>query len=164
MGFGHAILLIEAHGNRIIDLKIPGCRPCLSPDGKHIAWGSGDHELNVAPINLDADTPSVGPWSLHITDAANKIYHIDWSPDCRFVVFSRGPEGDGDLSKKGSFRAACEIVGVYAAGWNIYAVSAERTGSLDLQKANDTELVQLTTNGNSNKEPAWFRPGGALKE
>ena len=45
MGFSHAILLIEAHGPRIINLKIPGCRPCLSPDGRHIAWGAGDHEL-----------------------------------------------------------------------------------------------------------------------
>jgi hypothetical protein len=80
------------------------------------------------------------------------------------VAFSRGPEGDGDLSKKGSFQAACEIVGVYAAGWNIYAVSAERTGSIDLQKASAEDLAQLTTSGNSNKEPAWFRPGRAVKE
>ena len=47
--------LIEAHGDRIIDLKIPGCRPTISPDGKHIAWGSGDHELDTAP--LDTNTP-----------------------------------------------------------------------------------------------------------
>ena len=40
MGYDHAILLIEAHGNKIINLKVPGCRPCLSPDGKQIAWAS----------------------------------------------------------------------------------------------------------------------------
>ncbi len=157
MGFGHAMLLIEAHGSRIIDLKIPGCRPCISPDGKHIAWGSGDHELDVAPISLDAETPSVGPWSLRIADAHNKVYHIDWSPDCKYVAFSRGPEGEGDLSKKGSFQAACEIVGVYAGDWNIFAVSAERTGKIDLLTATDADVAQLTTNGASNKEPAWFR-------
>ena len=33
MGLSHAIVLIEATGNRIINLNIPGCRPCLSPDG-----------------------------------------------------------------------------------------------------------------------------------
>src|SRR5947209_2602883 len=33
MGVGHAVLLIEAHGNQILNLKVPGCRPCLSPDG-----------------------------------------------------------------------------------------------------------------------------------
>ena len=38
MGFDHTILLIEAHGNKIIDLKIPGCRPRFSPDGKQVAW------------------------------------------------------------------------------------------------------------------------------
>ncbi|HEV7926344.1 MAG TPA: hypothetical protein VGR14_13370, partial [Verrucomicrobiae bacterium] len=37
MGYDHTILLIEAHGNKIIDLKIPGCRPRFSPDGKQIA-------------------------------------------------------------------------------------------------------------------------------
>ncbi len=159
MGFGHTILLIEAHGKRIIDLKIPGCRPRLSSDDRHIAWGPGDHELALAPINLDSDNPTVGPWSLHITDDKNKIYHIDWSPDSRFVAFSRGPEGEGDLTKKGTFEAACEIVGVYAGGWNLYAVSAARTGTLDLQKATGSDVVQLTTNGDSNKQPKWFRPG-----
>jgi len=158
MGYGHTILLIEAHGNRILDLKIPGCRPRLSPDNRHIAWGSGDHELDIAPINLDSSNPSVGPWSLRITDDRNKIYHIDWSPDSRFVAFSRGPEGQGDLSKRGSFQAACEIVGVYAGGWNVYATSAERTGTLDLQHATDSDVAQLTTNGSSNKQPKWFRP------
>jgi dipeptidyl aminopeptidase/acylaminoacyl peptidase len=159
MGFGHAILLIEAQGDRIIDLKIPGCRPRLSRDNQHIAWGPGDHELALAPLDLDAPTPAVGPWSLHITDEKNKIYHIDWSPDGRYVAFSRGPEGEGDLSKQGSFTAACEIVGVYATGWNIYAVSAKRTGTIDLQKATDADFAQLTTNGDSNKQPKWFRPG-----
>ncbi len=159
MGFGHTILLIEAHGDRIIDLKIPGCRPRLSPDNKHIAWGPGDHELAVAPIDLDSDNPAVGPWSLQITDERNKIYHINWSPDSRFVAFSRGPDGEGDLSKKGSFEAACEIVGVYAKDWNLYAVSAERTGTIDLQQATDADVTQLTTNGCSNKQPAWFRAG-----
>jgi dipeptidyl aminopeptidase/acylaminoacyl peptidase len=164
MGFGHTILLIEAHGDRIIDLKIPGCRPRLSADNRHIAWGPGDHELALAPIDLDSDNPTVGTWSLHITDEKNKIYHIDWSPDGRYVAFSRGPEGEGDLSKQGTFQAACEIVGVYAGGWNIYAVSAKRTGTLDLQTATDADYVQLTSNGNSNKQPKWFRPGRPGRE
>ena len=156
MGFGHAILLIEAKGERIIDLKIPGCRPRLAPDGKHIAWGAGDHELAVAPINLDAETPAVGPYSMTIVDKLNKIYHINWSVDSKYVAFSRGPDGEGDLSKKGSFQAACEIIGVYAGDWNIYATSATRSGTLDLQKASDADFAQLTSNGASNKQPAWI--------
>lgn len=164
MGFEHAILLIEAHGDRIINLKIPGCRPCISPDGKHIAWGAGDHELALAPISLDAQTPTVGEWNLRIKDEKNKIYHIDWSPDSRFVSFSRGPDGEGDISKPGTFQAACEIVGVYAQDWNIYAASAEHQGTLDVSKAGEAELVQITTNGSSNKEPAWFAAHAAKKE
>jgi Tol biopolymer transport system component len=159
MGFSHSILLIEAHGDKIINLKIPGCRPCLSPDGKQIAWGPGDHEIAAAPIDLDSDEPSVGPWRVRIKDEKNKIYHVDWSPDSHFLSISRGPEGEGDLSKPGTFTAACEIVGVYAGGWNIIAVSAERNGILDLQTATDADFAWLTTNGCSNKESDWFVSG-----
>jgi formylglycine-generating enzyme required for sulfatase activity len=157
MGFKHGILLIEARGNKIINLNIPGCRPCFSPDGKQIAWGAGDHKIAAAPINLDADAPSVGPWRLTIKDETNKIYHVDWSPDSRFLCFSRGPNGKGDPTKPGTFAAACEIVGVHAAGWDLGVVSAERDGELDLKTASDVDFIMLTTNGCSNKEPSWFR-------
>ena len=160
MGVDHAILLIEARGPKIINLKIPGCRPCLSPDGKQIAWGPGDHEIATAPIDLDSDDPKVGPWRVRVKDDKDKIYHVDWSPDSRFLSISRGPEGEGDMSKPGTFHAACEIVGIYAGGWDILAVSAERNGVLDLNKATDAEFTMLTTNGASNKESAWFRPRG----
>jgi Tol biopolymer transport system component len=157
MGVDHGILLIQADGPKIINLKIPGCRPCLSPDGRQIAWGAGDHELAAAPIDLSAENPAVGEWRVRIKDETNKIYHVDWSPDSRFLSFSRGPEGEGDLTKPGTFQAACEIVGVHAAGWNICAVSAENAGVMDLNDAASTNFCVLTTNGWSNKEPAWFR-------
>jgi hypothetical protein len=164
MGVGHGILLFEAQGDRILNLKIPGCRPCLSPDGKQVAWGAGDHEIAVAPIDTTAETPVVGAWRLHIKDETNKIYHIDWSPDSRFLCFSRGPDGEGDLTKRGTFQAACEIVGVYAKNWNLCAVSAQRDGTIDLNAATDADFAMLTTNGCSNKEPAWFRPQGKAPE
>ena len=158
MGVDHAILLIERRGNKIINLKIPGCRPCISPDGKQIAWGPGDHEIATAPINLDSDNPSVSERRVRIIDEKEKIYHVDWSPDSRFLSISRGPEGEGDLSKPGTFSAACEIVGIYAPGWDLIAVSAERNGVLDLNQATDADFAKLTTNGLSNKESAWFWP------
>src|SRR5512133_1364811 len=130
MGFDHAILAIEAHGTNIINLKIPGCRPCLNPDGTQVAWGAGDHEIAAAPINLESGLPAVGDWRVRIKDETNKIYHVDWSPDSRFLSFSRGPDGEGDLSKPGTFKAACEIVGVYAGGWDLIAVSAQKDGTL----------------------------------
>ena len=42
MGCGHGILAIEAHGQGVYNLDIPGCRPDISPDGKKIAWGADD--------------------------------------------------------------------------------------------------------------------------
>ena len=158
MGVSHGIMLIEAHGDKIINLKIPGCRPCFSPDGKQIAWGPGDHEIATAPINLDSSSPAVGERRVRIKDEKNKIYHVDWSPDSRFLCLSRGPDGKGDLTKPGTFQSACEIVGVHAPGWNLFAVSAERAGILDLNHATDADFTMLTTNGCSNKESAWFQP------
>ncbi|MBI3878451.1 MAG: PD40 domain-containing protein [Verrucomicrobia bacterium] len=159
MGVGHGMMLIEARGDKIINLKIPGCRPCFSPDGKQIAWGPGDHEIAAAPINLDSDSPSVGERRVRITeDKANKIYHVDWSPDSRFLCISHGPDGKGDPTRTGSFQGACEMVGVVAPGWNLLAVSAERDGVLDLTHATDADFTMLTTNGLSNKESSWFLP------
>lgn len=161
MGVDHGILLIEANGTNIINLKIPGCRPCFSPDGKQLAWGSGDHEIAVAPIDTESAQPRIGKWRLRIQDHTNETYHVDWSPDSRFLSLSRGPASKGDPTKPGTFMSACEIVGVYAPGWNLCAVSAEKEGVVDLQKAGAEVFTMLTTNGWSNKESAWFRAGGA---
>ena len=159
MGVDHGILLIQADGDRILNLRIPGCRPRISPDGKQIAWGSGDHEIDVAPLDTTAETPVVGSWRLRIKDDTNKIYHVAWSPDSRFLCFSRGPDGEGDLTKRYTYEAACEIVGVYARDWNICAVPAEHSGTIHLNAASDADFTMLTTNGCSNKQPVWFRSG-----
>lgn len=156
MGLEHSILLIEAAGTNIIDLKIPGCRPTFSPDGTKLAWGAEDHDIALAPIDLTAERPKIEKWSLTIHDPVNETYHVDWSPDSRFVSFSRGPASRGDPDKAGTFLSACEIVGVYAKDWNICVVPADLTGTLDLDKATAKDLFELTTNGLSNKESAWF--------
>ncbi|HEY3864080.1 MAG TPA: hypothetical protein VGO59_19600 [Verrucomicrobiae bacterium] len=160
MGFSHTILLIEAHGDKIIDLKIPGCRPRFSPDGKQLGWGASDNEIAVGQIDTGSDDPQITSWGVRIKDASNKIYHTRWSPDSQFISFSRGPDGEGDLTKAGTFQAACEIMGVYAPGWNIGVVSAERTNMVDLNAATAADFTMLTTNGLSNKESTWFRPRG----
>ena len=159
MGIDHAILLIEARGTNIINLKIHGCRPCFSPDAKQVAWGAGDFELAAADIDLSEERPHIGKWNVRIRDVKpTKIYHIDWSPDGQFLAFSRGPDGGGDPTKPGTHQAAAEVHGVYAAGWNICAVKVDRAAHLRLPEATEADFCQLTTNGFSNKEPAWFRP------
>jgi dipeptidyl aminopeptidase/acylaminoacyl peptidase len=159
MGFDHAILLIEARGTNIINLKIHGCRPTFSPDAKQVAWGAGDRELAAADIDLDAEQPHIGKWNVRIWDAKpNKIYHIDWSPDGQFLAFSRGPDSGGDPTKPGTHMAAAEVHGVYAPGWNIAAVKVDRVENFRLSEATEADFCLLNTNGFSNKEPAWFRP------
>jgi hypothetical protein len=37
-------------------------------------------------------------------------------------------------------------------------VKADRAANLNLEQATEADLFVLTTNGFSNKEPAWFRP------
>lgn len=163
MGLSHAILAIERYGTNIINLNIPGCRPCVSPDGNQLAWGAGDHSIAVAPLNWNPEGPSVGPWRINIKDKTNEIYHVDWSPDSRFLSLSRGPASKGDPNKPGTFMAACEIVGVFAPGWNLCAVSADKNGTVDLNSPTG-DFTMLTTNGLSNKESAWFWPRGKAKE
>ena len=158
MGHRHTNLLIEANGSKIIDLGIDGCRPTFSPDGKHIAWGAGDHELAVVPIDIDSDNPKLGKKVFQVFDKQNKIYHVDWSPNGRVLSFCRGPNGKGDLTKPGTYAAACEIVGVHAKGWDIFAVQVAKGGSVTIGHKPVYEWMSLTRNGHSNKESDWFLP------
>ena len=160
MGYRHTNLLIEANGSKVIDLGIGGRRPTFSPDGKHIAGGAGDHELAVVPIDIDSDHPKLGKKVFQVFDKQNKIYHVDWSPDGRFLSFSRGPNGKGDITKPGTYEAACEIVGVHAKGWDIFAVQVARGRSVTIGHKSVNDYHPLTRNGQSNKESDWFLPQG----
>ena len=57
MGFSHTILAIEADGDKVFDLKLEGCRPNISPDGKKVCWGHGDYCAGVADLDLSGPTP-----------------------------------------------------------------------------------------------------------
>lgn len=141
MGYKHGILAIEVNGTGVFNLEIPGCRPDVSPDGKKVAWGASDWDLFVGDLDFSGPRPRVVNSRPVVTSAKPiKIYHIDWSPDGRYVTFSRGPEKPKSLKD-----LAPEMVGIIAEGWNICVADATRKNRWAI----------LTTDGKSNKEPDW---------
>lgn len=139
MGFTHGILAIQAQGPQVFNLKIPGCRPDVSPDGKRIAWASGDYSLAIGELDFSGPEPRVvNPHDILVSPKPMKIQHIDWSPDGRYVAFSRGPY------KKG-LGLAPSLVGIQAPGWDICVGDPSTTN----------RWVTITTDGKSNKEADW---------
>ncbi len=139
MGFKHAILAIEADGMKVFNLGIRGCRPDISPDGKRAAWGSSDWTLSVADLDLSGSVPKVTNARKVVTsEKPVMIYHIDWSPDGKYVTYTHGP-----VVKRLGMHPA--IVGIKAEGWNICVA--------DLSKTN--RCVEITSDGKCNKEPDW---------
>ena len=139
MGYRHAILAIEAEGTKVYNLEIPGCRPDVSPDGKRVAWGASDWALCVADLDLTGPQPKVvNARDVVTSKEPMEIYHVDWSPDGKYLAFSRGP-------KKKIMGQIPELVGVRAEGWDICVADARATN----------RWMAVTTDGHSNKEPDW---------
>lgn len=130
-------VLFRADDTGIQSLSISGCRPDISPDGSSIAWGRTDHELRIGTFYPTARGDNVvDQRPVVVVDRSDKVYHVDWSPDGRYLAFSYGPARGG------------QGVGQRAAGWNI-SILEIRTG----------KWVQITTDGNHNKEPDWVASG-----
>ena len=126
-------ILFHAEEAGISSLSIQGCRPDISPDGSLIAWGRTDQELRIGTFNPASRGENViDQKPVVAVDRDDKVYHVDWSPDGRYLAFSYGPSRGG------------QAVGQRAAGWNI-SVLEIATG----------KWVQVTTDGNHNKEPDW---------
>jgi len=143
MGYKHAILAIEADGPGVFNLGIHGCRPDISPDGKRVSWGKSDWALCAADIDLTGPKPTLKNKRDVITSKKPiKIYHSDWSPDGKYIVYSTGPT-------KKRLGLVCEIVGMRADGWNIAVADAR----------GKNRTVVITSDGKSNKEPDWFAIG-----
>jgi hypothetical protein len=144
MGFSHTILAIEANGDKVYDLKLEGCRPNISPDGKKICWGHGDYCAGVVDVDLTGPTPKVT--GLHnVVESKDPVetYHITWSPDMKYITFTRGPKFQG-LNLK---RVLPEFPGVEAPGWNVCVA--------DTKEKN--RWVAVTTDGKSCKQPGWVK-------
>ena len=134
MGFKHAILAFRANGTKIYDLTkfgVTGCRPEFSLDGQKITWGLTDWDLCMANIDMASRRPRVTDVRRAIKCRKEyEVYHTDFSPDGRYLAFSHGPK-------------ATEMVGGKAPGWNICV--SDMAG----------KWVEITTDGNHNKEPDW---------
>jgi len=135
-GGGRGDILFSATEPGIRSLSISGCRPDFSSDGTRIAWGRTDQELRIGTFSPSAGRDNVvDQRPVVVVNRSDKVYHVDWSPDGRYLAFSYGPSRGG------------QAVGQRAEGWNI-SVLEIATGT----------WVRITTDGNHNKEPDWV-PG-----
>ncbi|MBN2181902.1 MAG: PD40 domain-containing protein [Sedimentisphaerales bacterium] len=134
--YSDTILVIEAEGTGVYDLEkwgVKGCRPDIRYDGKKITWGETDWDLCLGDIDFNASEPRVdNVHKIVRCYETAKIYHVDFSPDGKYIAFSYGPSAGG------------QQVGGKAKGWNICVT--------DLSG----KWVKITTDGNHNKEPDWI--------
>lgn len=145
MGYGHAILALEASGDGVYDLKIPGCRPCLSPDGTRVTWSADDHTIRVADVDLEGSVPTISNQKT-IDHREQHLYHPDFSPDGKYITYSVGPGGRVAANGPGTHTQVAEMVGVRGK-WNIFIRRSNGEGA----------PLQLTTDENlANKESEWI--------
>ena len=135
MEFSDTILAFDADGIRVFDMEkwgVRGCRPDISRDGKRMTWGETDWDLCVGDIDLTGSEPRIDNVQKIVQCLRSaKVYHVDFSPDSKYITFSFGPSSGG------------QQVGGKARGWNICVT--------DLKG----KWVKITTDGNHNKEPDW---------
>lgn len=135
MGYSDTIIVFEAAGTNVYDLAkwgVKGCRPEFNSDGTRMVWGETDWDLMTGRIDLTGPEPKVS--DIHPIARCTrqfKVYHVDLSPDDKYIAFSYGPSRGG------------QQVGGMADGWNICI--GDLTG----------KYVQITSDGLHNKEPDW---------
>jgi len=139
MGYKHTNLAVQSRGTKVFDLKVPGCRPDVDPDGNKIVWCPDEKVLWIGVLDLTTPVHEVKNRSILFATSGPQIYqqHADWSPDGRFIAFSRGP-------KKGGAGKYPVAPGNPAKGWNICV--GDMTG----------KWVEITGDGKHNKEPDWL--------
>lgn len=146
MGFGHAIVALEVDGDRVVDLGIGGCRPCLSKDGSRITWSRDDHTVCVADVAWSEAGPRLSEERVLFHHETQHLYHPDFSPDGQFVSFSMGPGGRVPAAGPGTHTEVAEMVGVCGV-WDVYVKPVDR----DVAPKRLTHDEKL-----SNKESEWI--------
>jgi len=138
MGYKHTNLAVEAAGTKVFDLGLKGCRPDVTADGKKIVWCPDEKVLWVGDLDLTSSRPRVANQRVLFAQSGPDIFQqqADWSPHGQLIAFGRGP-------KEGGLGRYPVAPGNPAKGWDICVGSL--TG----------KWVQVTTDGNHNKEPDW---------
>ena len=72
-----------------------------------------------------------------------ETYHVTWSPDMKYLTFTRGTKFKGK-NLKGLLP---EFPGVEAPGWNVCVADATRKD----------RWVAITSDGKSCKQPSWVK-------
>lgn len=153
MGFNESVVAIQARGTKIVELMrscsdaddLHQCRPDIGPFGMRVAWGTGNtrHKdffyIEVADVDLTQPEPKVSNRRKPVKVIfPQQTYHVDWSPDGRYIVYARG--GMGTRMQPASY-----VIGSKAQGWDIWVVEPDVPNV----------CVRLTHDGLSNKEPDW---------
>jgi hypothetical protein len=149
LGYGHAIVALGVDNNKVVTLRESNgqtgdyqCRPDISPDGKRVSWVKEDFWvkwwIEVCDIDLEKDSPSLSNCRYVVNSPGKESYHPDWSPDSRYIVYSWGPHAS-------RMKGSGQEVETIANGWDIWGVDPNEPDN----------VIQLTINGKSNKEPDW---------
>ena len=158
MGFNKSIIAFQAHGAGVAELirsragpdDLYQCRPDVSPDGLRVAWGTGNTRhrdymwVEVAEVDFNVAEPKIGAREKVVqVDFPVQTYHVDWSPDGKYIVYSQGTIG-------GRMQQAQPVIGNKAEGWDLWVVNP----------AKPNVCVRITQDGLSYKEPDWVFVNG----
>ncbi|MCK4629232.1 MAG: PD40 domain-containing protein [Sedimentisphaerales bacterium] len=152
LGFGHGVIALDTEGYDVLKLWDKGCRPNFNLQGNKLTWSERDWAIAVVNIET-SDKQIVSNEHRRIVETEDHdgmyTYHPEFSPDGKFILFSRGPVGPDnpvDAKSPGSAKAHHAIIGVKADKWDICVVPS-----------GGGPWIKLTTDGNSNKEPNWIK-------